>query len=219
VKVLFTDGTPAHNLEASAFEFGYDLIDIRETMAMKVIEEAPAFRGGLCEIDGEESPAGLQDPPGLAHDVGPRAARQVMQHESGDDYVDLSVGKRQILRGAFHEDEFNARSFRLLARTYDHLRRSVDATNDAVGANLFLGEDRKRACAAADIQHGFARLQARQAQHPLAELSLAAQGEEPDEKIIVSGSVDHEAGRFRPCLVRRSMHDDDSRIVDTMSGN
>src|SRR5918993_501945 len=77
-------------------------MDIRQACGA----ELPGVRGGVRQVDEDDSATGLQDPDDLPH--GPTAivsAGDVVHHEAGDHDIERGVGERQLARvGAVDAD-------------------------------------------------------------------------------------------------------------------
>jgi len=120
-----------YDVQACGNQQGNKIAEIDVTVVMKMIKKAAPALCWPCEIDGQHSSAGLQDPTHFASTLLARFPAQVVKHDSGQHRVELTVGKRQHFNDAFLEGNFSTSFLGLRLRPGEHLWRCVDSSDTA----------------------------------------------------------------------------------------
>ena len=125
----------------------------------------------------DSRPPGLQHAERLAEDLG--LVGDEVDDAVADDRVHGRVGDRQVLDLAEPElDVVEPALAAFRARALDHLGRHVDADDAAAWARRARGEEAVDAAAAAEVEHGLARLQREQRERvAAAEAEVGALGD------------------------------------------
>src|SRR5215813_3490893 len=99
----------------------------------------------------------------------------------------MRIGKREGFRASSLERDAKPCLRRFARRLRNHLRRGVDAMDFARVAHASLGDERKAARPAADVEDDFTWNKASQVGEPLAQGAFAAERQRGGEQVVVLG--------------------------------
>lgn len=183
LKTTDTDGAALDTAESRLVEQRDDLSWIDVTVTMNVREKTGlALRDS--EVDGKHATLWLEHAADFACALLAHFARQVVKHERAQHHIKLPVREWQRLGNRCLEREVDPRFRRLGARSRNHLGGWVNANNRPARTYLAFGNNRQRSRAASDVEDRFAGDQMRQAREVLAERTIAAVCENPDQNVV-----------------------------------
>ena len=123
---------------------------------MKVRQQRPLFVGHFLEINYQHPSTRFQNSSHFTGTLQARLARQMMEHDTAQHHIELSIGKWESLGQCVSKKDFNPSLFRLLLRSDKHFRGGIDSVDGTGRSDTAFGGNRKRSRTATHIQNRLA---------------------------------------------------------------